>query len=71
MKPYALAAAGLLLQASVVFGGELSDDLTARRAALMERLGPDAMLVAVAAPRPRGTRSTSTTSTGRTATSTT
>ena len=31
MKRQALAALGLLLQASVAFGSELSDDLSARR----------------------------------------
>ena len=50
MKRYALAAAGLLLQASIVFGGELSDDLSARRGRMLERLGPDAMAVLFSAP---------------------
>jgi len=45
MPRHALAALGLLLQASVLFGSELSDDLSARRTRLMERLGPDAMVV--------------------------
>jgi Xaa-Pro aminopeptidase len=50
MARHALAALGLLLQASVLFGSELSDDLSARRARLMERLGPDAMVVLFSAP---------------------
>jgi Xaa-Pro aminopeptidase len=50
MARHALAAVGLLLQASVLFGSELSDDLSARRARLMERLGPDAMVVLFSAP---------------------
>ena len=50
MTRHALAALGLLLQASVLFGSELSDDLSARRARLMERLGPDAMVVLFSAP---------------------
>ena len=49
---------------------ELSDDLAARRARAMARLGPDAMLILWSAP-PAATRSTSTTNTARTATSTT
>jgi Xaa-Pro aminopeptidase len=50
MARHALAAVGLLLQASVLFGSELSDDLSARRARRMERLGPDAMVVLFSAP---------------------
>ena len=50
MPRHALAALGLLLQASVLFGSELSDDLSARRTRLMERLGPDAMVVLFSAP---------------------
>ena len=50
MTRHAVAALGLLLQASVLFGSELSDDLSARRARLMERLGPDAMVVLFSAP---------------------
>ncbi len=45
MKRQALAALGLLLQASVAFGSELSDDLSARRARMMERLGTETMAV--------------------------
>lgn len=50
MKRYALAAVGLLLQASVAFGSERSDDLSARRGRMMERLGPDAIAVLFSAP---------------------
>ena len=50
MKRHVLPVAGLLLHASLAFGGELSDDLSARRARMMERLGPDAMLVLFSAP---------------------
>ena len=50
MKRHVLPVAGLLLHASLAFGGEFSDDLAARRARMMERLGPDAMPVLFSAP---------------------
>jgi Xaa-Pro aminopeptidase len=50
MKNRALAAAALLLCAPLAQAGELSDDLSARRARMMERLGPDAMAVLFSAP---------------------
>jgi Xaa-Pro aminopeptidase len=50
MKRQALAALGLLFQASVGFGSELSDDLSARRARMMERLGTETMAVLFSAP---------------------
>jgi Xaa-Pro aminopeptidase len=50
MERQALAALGLLLQASVVFGSELSDDLSARRARMMERLGTETMAVLFSSP---------------------
>jgi Xaa-Pro aminopeptidase len=50
MKRQALAVLGVLLQAAVAFGSELSDDLAARRGRMMERLGPDAMAVLFSAP---------------------
>jgi Xaa-Pro aminopeptidase len=45
-----LTLAVILLTAPAVRASELSDDLTARRARMMERLGPDAMLVVMSAP---------------------
>jgi Xaa-Pro aminopeptidase len=50
MKRQALRALGLLLQASVAFGSELSDDLSARRARMMERLGTETMAVLFSSP---------------------
>ena len=50
MKRQALGALGLLLQASVTFGSELSDDLSARRARMMERLGTETMAVLFSSP---------------------
>jgi len=50
MKRQALAGLGILFQASVAFGSELSDDLSARRARLMERLGTETMAVLFSAP---------------------
>jgi Xaa-Pro aminopeptidase len=50
MKRQALGALGLLLQASVAFGSELSDDLSARRARMMERLGTETMAVLFSSP---------------------
>jgi Xaa-Pro aminopeptidase len=50
MKRQALAALGLLFQASVAFGSELSDDLSARRARMMERLGTETMAVLFSSP---------------------
>jgi Xaa-Pro aminopeptidase len=50
MKRHPLLVAGLLLHASLAFGGEFSDDLSARRSRMMERLGPDAMAVLFSAP---------------------
>jgi Xaa-Pro aminopeptidase len=50
MTRHALPVLGVLLQASVAFGSELSDDLSARRARMMERLGPEAMAVLFSAP---------------------
>jgi Xaa-Pro aminopeptidase len=50
MKRHGLPVLGLLLQASVAFGSELSDDLSARRARMMERLGSEAMVVLFSAP---------------------
>ncbi len=50
MKRQALAALGLLLQASVAFGSELSDDLSARRARMMERLGTETIAVLFSSP---------------------
>src|SRR5581483_2742482 len=51
-RPRAAAAAlaVLLLFAGAAAGSELSDDLQARRARVMERLGPDAMLLVWSAP---------------------
>lgn len=40
----------LVLLAGAARGSELSDDLKARRARVMERLGPDAMLILMSAP---------------------
>ena len=50
MQRHALAVLGLLVQASVAVGSELSDDLSARRARMMERLGPEAIAVLFSAP---------------------
>jgi Xaa-Pro aminopeptidase len=47
------AAVLLLLFGAAARASELSDDLKARRARLMERLGPEAMLVAWSAPPAR------------------
>lgn len=47
MKLLLLVLAMLALPA---FGGELQDDLTARRARLMEKLGPDALLIVRSGP---------------------
>lgn len=41
---------GLLIGPGAVSGGELQDDLEARRARLMERLGSDVLFVAFSAP---------------------
>jgi Xaa-Pro aminopeptidase len=43
-------AVALLATAPLARAGELSDDLTARRARVMERLGPDAILILWSAP---------------------
>lgn len=46
----AFVAASLILAAASARASELSEDLAARRARVMERLGPDAMLVLTSAP---------------------
>src|SRR5712691_1300830 len=43
----------ILVAAYPVYASELSDDLGARRARVMERLGPDAMLILWSAPAQR------------------
>ncbi len=50
MKRHALPALVLCLCASIAYGSEFSDDLSARRVRMMERLGPDAMAVLFSAP---------------------
>jgi Xaa-Pro aminopeptidase len=50
MRRYALSALAILIFAATASGSELSDDLTARRARTMDRLGADAMLVLFSAP---------------------
>ena len=46
----ACLAAGLLIAAPLARGGELQDDLRARRARVMEAIGPDSLLVHWSAP---------------------
>ena len=46
----ACAAIGLLAATVVIQASELSDDLAARRARLIERLGSDSMLIVLSAP---------------------
>jgi Xaa-Pro aminopeptidase len=46
----ACLAAGLLIAAPLASGGELQDDLRARRARVMEALGPDSLIVHWSAP---------------------
>ena len=41
---------GLILSATLASASELTDDLAARRARVMERLGPDAILILQSAP---------------------
>ena len=50
MRRYALSALAVLLSAAAASGSELSDDLTARRGRMMDRLGADAMTVLFSAP---------------------
>jgi Xaa-Pro aminopeptidase len=50
MRRYALPALAVVMSAAVASGSELSDDLTARRARMMERLGADAITVLFSAP---------------------
>jgi Xaa-Pro aminopeptidase len=50
MRKNALSALAVLMFAATAAGSELSDDLTARRARMMDRLGADAMLVLFSAP---------------------
>ena len=52
-SPRALLTLAVLGVAVAVQASELSDDLVARRARVMERLGPDAMLVMWSAPQQR------------------
>ena len=49
----AVVLAAVLACAAAARGSELSDDLSSRRARVMERLGPDAMLVLWSAPPQR------------------
>jgi len=53
LRHYCAIAACLLLVAGAARASELSDDLKARRARLMERLGPEALLVVWSAPPQR------------------
>lgn len=50
MRTRVLSGLVVLLCASLAQAGELSDDLAARRARMMERLGPDTMAVLFSAP---------------------
>ena len=50
MRRYALSALAVLLSAAAASGSELSDDLTARRGRMMDRLGAEAMTVLFSAP---------------------
>ena len=46
----AMAVAGVLAMAATAAAGPLQDDLAARRARLMEKLGPDALAIVWSAP---------------------
>ncbi len=53
IRPFRLAVLVLLATASLSAASERSDDFAARRARIMERLGPDSMLVLTSAPTRR------------------